>query len=82
MVIRVRVAEGSKQRYTVLSQRLFATLRSPKYRTLFLTCYSAGLRISEACALRVTFVPATLIAKKNLHGPPPKRRPKQNLRGV
>jgi integrase/recombinase XerD len=33
--------------------RLFAALRSPKYRALFLTCYSAGLRISEACALRV-----------------------------
>jgi site-specific recombinase XerD len=33
--------------------QLFAALRSPKYRALFLTCYSAGLRISEACALRV-----------------------------
>ena len=31
----------------------FAALRSPKYRVLFLTCYAAGLRISEACALRV-----------------------------
>jgi site-specific recombinase XerD len=34
-------------------QRLFAALRSVKYRVLFLTCYAAGLRISEACALRV-----------------------------
>jgi site-specific recombinase XerD len=33
--------------------QLFAAFRSPKYRTLFLTCYAAGLRISEACALRV-----------------------------
>ena len=33
--------------------QLFTAMRSPKYRTLFLTCYSAGLRISEACALRV-----------------------------
>lgn len=33
--------------------QLFTALRSPKYRTLFLTCYAAGLRISEACALRV-----------------------------
>jgi len=33
--------------------QLFAALRNPKYRTLFLTCYAAGLRISEACALRV-----------------------------
>jgi integrase len=33
--------------------QLFAAFRSVKYRTLFLTCYAAGLRISEACALRV-----------------------------
>jgi integrase/recombinase XerD len=33
--------------------RLFASFRSLKYRALFLTCYAAGLRISEACALRV-----------------------------
>lgn len=33
--------------------QLFAAMRSPKYRALFLTCYAAGLRISEACALRV-----------------------------
>lgn len=33
--------------------QLFTAMRSPKYRTLFLTCYAAGLRISEACALRV-----------------------------
>lgn len=33
--------------------QLFTALRSPKYRALFMTCYSAGLRISEACALRV-----------------------------
>ena len=33
--------------------QLFAALRSPKYRALFMTCYAAGLRISEACALRV-----------------------------
>jgi integrase/recombinase XerD len=33
--------------------KLFSSLRSIKYRALFLTCYAAGLRISEACALRV-----------------------------
>jgi site-specific recombinase XerD len=32
---------------------LFAALRRPKYRALLMTCYAAGLRISEACALRV-----------------------------
>lgn len=33
---------------------LFAALKSPKYRGLLMTCYGAGLRISEACCLRVT----------------------------
>jgi integrase/recombinase XerD len=32
---------------------LFAALRRPKYRAVLMTCYAAGLRISEACALRV-----------------------------
>jgi site-specific recombinase XerD len=32
---------------------LFAAIRRPKYRALLITCYAAGLRISEACALRV-----------------------------
>jgi site-specific recombinase XerD len=33
---------------------LLATFRSPKYRALFMTCYGAGLRIMEACQLRVS----------------------------
>jgi integrase/recombinase XerD len=32
---------------------LFDALRSPKYRAVLLTCYAGGLRISEACELRV-----------------------------
>ena len=32
---------------------LFQTIRSLKYRALFMTCYAAGLRINEACHLRV-----------------------------
>jgi site-specific recombinase XerD len=32
---------------------LFAAIRRLKYRALLMTCYAAGLRISEACALRV-----------------------------
>jgi integrase/recombinase XerD len=32
---------------------LFQALRSPKYRAILMTCYAAGLRISEACQLRV-----------------------------
>lgn len=32
---------------------LFRELKSPKYRALLISCYAAGLRISEACRLRV-----------------------------
>ncbi len=32
---------------------LFEALRRPKYRALLMSCYAAGLRISEACALQV-----------------------------
>lgn len=32
---------------------LFDALQSPKYRAVLMTCYAAGLRISEACRLRV-----------------------------
>ena len=32
---------------------LFQTIRRSKYRALFMTCYGAGLRINEACHLRV-----------------------------
>jgi integrase/recombinase XerD len=32
---------------------LFNSLRSPKYRAVLVTCYAAGLRISETCRLRV-----------------------------
>jgi integrase/recombinase XerD len=32
---------------------LFDALRSPKYRAVLITCYAAGLRIREACRLRV-----------------------------
>jgi integrase/recombinase XerD len=33
---------------------LFQAIRRLKYRALFMTCYGAGLRINEACHLRVT----------------------------
>jgi site-specific recombinase XerD len=35
-------------------QALFQAVRHPKYRSLFMTCYAAGLRIDEACHLRIT----------------------------
>lgn len=38
---------------------LFTALRRPKYRALLMTCYAAGLRISEACRLRVEDVDST-----------------------
>jgi integrase/recombinase XerD len=31
----------------------FAAIRKSKYRALFMTCYAAGLRLGEACHLRV-----------------------------
>jgi integrase/recombinase XerD len=31
----------------------FGALRKAKYRALFMTCYGAGLRLGEACHLRV-----------------------------
>ena len=51
-----------KQRYRTLPvvlhpeelAALFQAVRRPKYRALFMTCYAAGLRIDEACHLRVT----------------------------
>ena len=35
---------------------LFQAVRRPKYRALFMTCYAAGLRIDEACHLRIVDV--------------------------
>ncbi len=32
--------------------KIFAAIRLPKYRALLMTCYSAGLRVGEACKLR------------------------------
>jgi site-specific recombinase XerD len=32
---------------------LFQALRSPKYRAILMTCYSAGLRLREVCRLRI-----------------------------
>jgi integrase/recombinase XerD len=32
----------------------FAAIRKAKYRTLFMTCYAAGLRLGEVCRLQVT----------------------------
>jgi integrase/recombinase XerD len=42
----VEILSGSE------TEQLFAAVKSPKYRALFLIAYAAGLRVSEACALR------------------------------
>lgn len=38
---------------------LFRELKSPKYRALLISCYAAGLRILEACRLRVEDIDST-----------------------
>ena len=42
--------------------QLFAVMRRLKYRALLMTCYAAGLRISEACQLRVEDIDSTRMA--------------------
>lgn len=39
--------------------RVLDAVQVPKYRALFLVCYGAGLRISEACALQITDIDPT-----------------------
>lgn len=50
-------AKGRKRLPSVLSGRevlaVVDALRSPRHRTLALCCYGAGLRVSEACRLRI-----------------------------
>lgn len=57
IVERLRHVKHDKRLPTILSgsevQRLFRATRSPKYRALFGLMYGAGLRVSEACSLRV-----------------------------
>lgn len=53
----IACAKTEKKLPTVLSQteiaQFLGAIRRPKYRALFMTIYAAGLRISEAVALRV-----------------------------
>ena len=48
--------------------RLLGAVRAPKYRALFMTCYDAGLRISEACALEPTDIDAARMQLHIRHG--------------
>jgi site-specific recombinase XerD len=63
---------------TLLSQpELFALLeafRKPKYRALFLTCYAAGLRIGEACRLRVEDIDSARMLLRVRYGKAGKER--------
>ncbi len=57
---------------TVLSVQevgqVLGAITAPKYRALFLTCYGAGLRIGEACALEPTDVDSTRMLLHVRHG--------------
>lgn len=47
---------------------LFAAFRSPKYRTLFACQYGAGLRINEACSLKVEDIDSERMVLRVQHG--------------
>lgn len=53
---------------------LFKALRSPKYRAIVMTCYAAGLRISEACQLRVADIDSKRMVLRVRHGKGDKER--------
>ena len=53
---------------------LFAALKSPKYRGLLMTCYGAGLRIGEACRLRVSDIDSRRMVLRVLLGKGMKER--------
>ena len=55
-------------------QVLFAALRSPKYRALFATCYGAGLRVGEACRLKVEDIDSRRRVLRVQHGKGAKER--------
>lgn len=53
---------------------LFEALQSPKYRALLMTCYAAGLRISEACRLRIADIDSRLMVLRIRDGKGGKER--------
>jgi integrase/recombinase XerD len=53
---------------------LFAALKRPKYRALFMTLYGAGLRISEACGLRVEDIDSRRMVIRVVQGKGAKER--------
>ncbi len=54
--------------------RLFGALRRLKNRALLMTCYSAGLRINEACKLRVEDIDSTRMVLRVKYGKGSKER--------
>jgi len=48
--------------------QVLGAITAPKYRALFLTCYGAGLRIGEACALERTDIDSTRMLLHVRHG--------------
>jgi site-specific recombinase XerD len=63
---------------TLLNQQelvaLFEAFRKPKYRALFMTCYAAGLRIKEACQLRVEDIDSSRMVLRVHYGKAGKQR--------
>lgn len=53
---------------------LFAALKRPKYRALLMTCYAAGLRITEACRLRVDDIDSRRMVIRVVQGKGAKER--------
>src|SRR6516162_5424137 len=49
-------------------------IRKPKYRALFMTCYAAGLRLSEVCHLRVQDIDSQRMVLRVRHGKGGKER--------
>jgi len=63
---------------TVLNEdqliRLFAAIRSSKHRAVLMTCYAAGLRIGEACQLKVDDIDSKRMLIRVRHGKGNKER--------
>lgn len=72
VVARLRQVRHEKALPTVLSgsevQRLLEATKSPKYRALFGLMYGAGLRISEARALRIDDIDSKRMLIRVAHG--------------
>jgi integrase len=66
---------GLPKTLTVQELTAFLTaIRKPKYRALFMTCYAAGLRLSEVCHLRLQDIDSQRMVLRVRHGKGGKER--------